>query len=53
MKHHVVIGRVKTDTISDDQKVESVDGENDLRLKVYRNVSNNTCMRFYKPNFYN
>ncbi|KAG8184629.1 hypothetical protein JTE90_022677 [Oedothorax gibbosus] len=37
MKHHVVIGRVKTDTISDDQKVDSVDGQNALRLKVYRN----------------
>ncbi|GBM29480.1 hypothetical protein AVEN_214317-1, partial [Araneus ventricosus] len=39
MKHHVVVGRVKTDTVSDDQKVESVDGQNALRLKVYRNVS--------------
>ncbi|CAL1292127.1 unnamed protein product [Larinioides sclopetarius] len=37
MKHHVVVGRVKTDTVSDDQKVESVDGQNSLRLKVYRN----------------
>ncbi|GFR26056.1 transforming growth factor-beta-induced protein ig-h3 [Trichonephila clavata] len=37
MKHHVVVGRVKTESISDDQKVDSVDGENALRLKVYRN----------------
>ncbi|GFT50127.1 periostin [Nephila pilipes] len=37
MKHHVVVGRVKTESISDDQKVDSVDGQNALRLKVYRN----------------
>ncbi|XP_054712252.1 transforming growth factor-beta-induced protein ig-h3-like [Uloborus diversus] len=36
MKHHVVVGRVKTESISDDQKVESVDEANSLRLKVYR-----------------
>ncbi|GIY81606.1 transforming growth factor-beta-induced protein ig-h3 [Caerostris darwini] len=39
MKHHVVVGRVKTESISDDQKMVSVDGQNALRLKVYRNVS--------------
>ncbi|GIX78565.1 transforming growth factor-beta-induced protein ig-h3 [Caerostris extrusa] len=37
MKHHVVVGRVKTESISDDQKMVSVDGQNALRLKVYRN----------------
>ncbi|XP_035232853.1 transforming growth factor-beta-induced protein ig-h3-like [Stegodyphus dumicola] len=36
MKHHVVIGRVKTESISDNQKVDSIDDENALRLKVYR-----------------
>ncbi|XP_015919526.2 transforming growth factor-beta-induced protein ig-h3-like [Parasteatoda tepidariorum] len=36
MKHHVVIGRVKTESISDNQNVDSIDGRNALRLKVYR-----------------
>lgn len=39
MKHHVVVGRVKTESIADNHKVESIDDANPLRLKVYRKVS--------------
>lgn len=36
MKHHIVVGRVKTESIADNHKVESIDEANPLRLKVYR-----------------
>lgn len=39
MKHHVVIGRVKTESIADNHKVDSIDEANALRLKVYRKAS--------------
>ena len=39
MKHHVVVGRIKTESIADNHKVESIDDANSLRLKVYRKVS--------------
>lgn len=51
MKHHVVVGRVKTESIADNHKVESIDDANPLRLKVYRKVSKeeNSVMYMVRP----